>query len=104
MAIKKRGHQVGLVTIERGAIAMSDEITQHCLGHFRIEVRMHAEPQHGGGHGDIEQVDPDVHAAESAANVGCLADRLGRELAGNWKLSAEMVAHQALVKALDCCQ
>ena len=64
MAIKKCGHQVGLVAIYVAGIFLAGEIAQDGFGDFGIGFRRECPPQHGRRNGLIEQAQPAPHAVE----------------------------------------
>ncbi len=101
MAKQERRDEVGLVTIGRGIVAVASEVTEQRFGHFSVEVGGHAKPQDGGRNRHVEQLDPDFHAIQRAADIFRLPDCLRREFCGRGNLSAQVFAHQPLVKALD---
>ncbi len=105
MTVKKSCNQVCLVAVDFAGLAAPHKVSKQSLGNFRIRVRSERVPQHRGRDGHIEQVQPAIHLGKSfrQAFVG-VAKRDFVEPARNGHIAAERVAHQLLIKTLDCRQ
>src|SRR6266404_2792226 len=101
MAEQEGCHQIGLVAIGGGIVTVPGKVAEQSFGHFCVQVGGHAKPQDGRRYRHVEQLDPNFHVGQSAADVFRALDRLRRQFCGRRDLSPEVVTHQALVKALD---